>query len=143
MTPQTASTLEPDLRAADKPALRISRLSKTFPGTRALIDASLEIAPGEVHALIGQNGSGKSTLIKTLAGYHHADPGATAELGGDPFSIGHDVPHALRFVHQDLGLVHELNAMDNLALRGGFISGAGGRIRWREQEEETHRLLDR
>jgi ABC-type sugar transport system ATPase subunit len=123
--------------------LRISGLSKTFPGTRALIDASLDIRPGEVHAMIGQNGSGKSTLIKTLAGYHRADPGAVAELGGEPFAIGHDVPDGLRFVHQDLGLVHELNAMDNLALRGGFISGAAGRIRWREQEQETYRLLDR
>ena len=63
--------------------LRISGLSKTFPGTRALIDASLDIRPGEVHAMIGQNGSGKSTLIKTLAGYHRADPGAVAELGGE------------------------------------------------------------
>jgi len=125
------------------PTLRIAGLSKTFPGTRALVDASLEIRAGQVHALIGSNGSGKSTLIKTLAGYHRADPGAVAELDGEPFQIGHDVPDGLRFVHQDLGLVHELNAMDNLALRGGFISGAGGRIRWREQEEETYRLLDR
>src|SRR5436305_3888532 len=110
-------------------ALRIEHLSKTFAGTRALIDATLDIRPGEVHALIGQNGSGKSTLIKTLAGYHHADPGAHAELGGEPFAIGHHVPNSLRFVHQDLGLVPELNAMDNLALRGGFLRGAGGRAR--------------
>jgi ABC-type sugar transport system ATPase subunit len=143
MTPQPASTLEPGAPATGAAALEISSLSKTFPGTRALIDASLEIAPGEVHALIGQNGSGKSTLIKTLAGYHHADAGASAQLAGEPFAIGHDVPDALRFVHQDLGLVSELNAMDNLALRGGFIRGAGGRIRWREQEQETLRLLER
>jgi ABC-type sugar transport system ATPase subunit len=140
---QTGSTLERSGAAAGEPALRISGLSKTFPGTRALIDASLEVRPGEVHAFIGQNGSGKSTLIKTLAGYHRADPGAVADLDGEPFEIGHDVPEALRFVHQDLGLVLELNAMDNLALRGGFISGAGGRVKWREQEAETYRLLDR
>jgi ABC-type sugar transport system ATPase subunit len=143
MTSQTTSMLEPPRGLTGEPALRIMGLSKTFPGTRALIDASLDVAPGEVHALIGQNGSGKSTLIKTLAGYHHADPGAGAELGGEPFAIGHDVPQTLRFVHQDLGLVHELNAMDNLALRGGFIRGAGGRVRWRQQEEETNRLLER
>jgi ABC-type sugar transport system ATPase subunit len=142
-SPQTASMPEPMPVGADESTLRITGLSKTFPGTRALIDASLEIQPGEVHALIGQNGSGKSTLIKTLAGYHRPDPGAAAELDGAPFAIGYDVPDRLRFVHQDLGLVHELNAMDNLALRGGFISGAGGRIRWREQEHETYRLLDR
>jgi ribose transport system ATP-binding protein len=125
------------------PALRIEHLSKTFPGTRALIDAALEIRDGEVHALVGQNGSGKSTLIKTLAGYHTPDPGALAELAGEPFALGHTVPDGLRFVHQDLGLVLELNAMDNLALRGGFISGAAGRVRWREQEEETYRVLER
>jgi ABC-type sugar transport system ATPase subunit len=124
-------------------ALRVERLSKTFPGTRALIDAAIEIRPGEVHALVGQNGSGKSTLIKTLAGYHTPDPGAAAELDGEPFALGHTVPDGLRFVHQDLGLVLELNAMDNLALRGDFIRGFGGRVRWAEQEQETYRILER
>src|SRR3954452_21117085 len=128
---------------AARDALRVSHLSKTFAGTRALIDASLDIRPGEVHALVGQNGSGKSTLIKALAAYHAPDPGATAELGGAPFALGHEVPEGLHFVHQDLGLVLELNTMDNLALRGGFASGAAGRIRWREQEELTHRVLRR
>lgn len=123
--------------------LRIENLSKTFPGTRALTGVSLEIGRAEVHALVGQNGSGKSTLIKSLAGYHVPDPGAVAVLDGEPFDLGHSVPDGLRFVHQDLGLVHELNAMDNLALRGGFISGAAGRVRWREQEEETYRILER
>ena len=58
------------------PVLHIAGLSKTFGATRALIDASLDIQPGEIHALVGQNGSGKSTLIKTLAGYHTPDPGS-------------------------------------------------------------------
>src|SRR3954451_22213725 len=125
------------------PVLKIDGLSKTFAGTRALVDASLDIRPGEVHALVGQNGSGKSTLIKTLAGYHQPDPGATAALGGEPFSLGHDVPGGLRFVHQDLGLVLELNAMDNLALHGGFARGRGGRVLCLEQVRETRRVLPR
>jgi ribose transport system ATP-binding protein len=78
-----------------------------------------------------------------LAGYHTPDPGAVAELAGEPFALGHVVPEGLRFVHQDLGLVLELNAMDNLALRGGFIRGFSGRVRWTEQEEETYRILER
>jgi ribose transport system ATP-binding protein len=125
------------------PALALRHFSKRFGGALALHDVALDVVPGEVHGLLGQNGSGKSTLIKTLAGYHAPDPGATAELGGEPFALGHSVPSALRFVHQDLGLVMELNAMDNLALRGGFARGRSGRVLWRDQEQETRRVLGR
>jgi ribose transport system ATP-binding protein len=140
---ETTTTTAAVLGETSPPALTIERLSKTFPGTRALVDVAIDIRPGEVHALVGQNGSGKSTLIKTLAGYHTPDAGAIAELDAEPFVLGHEVPDGLRFVHQDLGLVLELNAMDNLALRGDFIRGFGGRVRWSEQEEETYRLLER
>src|SRR5947209_48362 len=100
MSPQTTPIAEHPRLGISPAALRVARLSKTFPGTRGLIDASIEIRTGEVHALVGQNGSGKSTLIKTLAGYHMPDPGATAEMSGQPFTLGDTVPEGLRFVHQ-------------------------------------------
>src|SRR5207253_3740392 len=123
---QCAADAAPDRtrRSAEVAAvLRISHLNKTFPGTRALIDVDLDIRAGEVHALVGQNGSGKSTLIKILGGYHAPDPGAVAELAGRPYQLGdarsaHDA--GLRFVHQDLGLVPGLDAVDNLALGVGY-----------------------
>jgi ribose transport system ATP-binding protein len=124
--------------------LRIEGLSKTFPGTKALDDVSLEIGDREIHALVGQNGSGKSTLIKVLAGYHRADPGARAWLGDEPFDL-HEVAHErhkqLRFVHQDLGLILEFSAAENLALLGGFITGNARNVRWKAQQKRTRELL--
>jgi ribose transport system ATP-binding protein len=134
------------LDVPEPPVLRLRDVSKTFGGTRALVDASLEILPGEVHALVGQNGSGKSTLIKILAGYHQPDAGSSAELDGEPFELGRaegDESTSLRFVHQDLGLVLELNTMDNLALRNGFARGRSGRVLWKQQANETRRIMAR
>jgi ribose transport system ATP-binding protein len=133
--------------APARPALlRIENLSKTFGGTRALRDVTIEILEDEVLALVGSNGSGKSTLIKTLAGYHQADPGVHATFEGEPFDMAaltderHD---RLHFVHQDLGLVLELGVMDNLALRHSFARSRFGTIDWREQARQTRELLKR
>src|SRR5690606_33032852 len=118
------------------PQLQVRNLSKTFPGTRALRSVDLEVAPGEVHAPVGASGSGKSTRIKILAGVHEPDPGASAEVRGEPFELG-SVTAAdragLRFVHQDTGLVHSLDAADNIALGRSFETRAFGAIDWRRQ----------
>ncbi|HEY2936296.1 MAG TPA: sugar ABC transporter ATP-binding protein [Gaiellaceae bacterium] len=129
----------------EEPIFRVQHLSKTFPGTRALVDVSLDVRAAEIHALVGQNGSGKSTLIKVLAGYHSPDPGASAEFDGEVLHLGHagETDERLRFVHQDLGLVLELSAMENLALRGGFRRSRSGRVSWREQAAETRSVLAR
>jgi len=58
-----------------KPLLDMSDISKSFAGIPALRNASLHVAAGEVHALVGQNGAGKSTMIKILTGYVKRDKG--------------------------------------------------------------------
>src|SRR5262245_23397828 len=104
------------------PALAASNVSKTFAGQRALTDVSLTVDVGKIHALVGPNGCGKSTFVKALAGYHRPDPGAEAEVRGEPFDMG-SAPAAraagLRFVHQNLGLIDSLDVADNFCLEGG------------------------
>ena len=56
-------------------AVEIRGLTKRFGRTTVLNNVDLTVAPGEIHALVGQNGSGKSTLIKILSGIYTADAG--------------------------------------------------------------------
>ena len=132
------------------PLLRVENLSKTFVGQKALDGVSLDIAQGEVHALLGQNGCGKSTLIKVLTGYHQPDPGLKVWLGDKEARLAHGKVVAedgeeieIRAVHQDLGLVDRLNAVDNIGLVIGFSSASAGNIGWREQANRTRELLAR
>ncbi len=115
-------------------ALRVRDLSKAFPGTLALDRVSLDVARGEILALVGHNGSGTSTLIKILAGCLEPVAGGAIEVAGRPLATG--APHAsflagCRFVHQDLGLVDDLSVADNLSLVGGWSTRLGT-IRARE-----------
>jgi len=128
------------------PVLSIRNLSKTFPGVLALNDVALDVRPGAVHALLGQNGCGKSTIIKVLAGFHRPDPGASASLNGSPYELGSaagDLQHPIRFVHQDLGLINELDAIDNFSLALGYTRTATGRVDQRRESARATELMAR
>ena len=108
-----------DAGVAPAPALTVTSISKTFPGQRALDGVDIDVARGEIHALVGQNGCGKSTLVKVLAGYHDADPGGHVQVAGKATNLGTPAAaHAagMRFVHQDLGLIAALPVSDNFRL---------------------------
>ena len=126
------------------PALTISGLSKTFPGTKALDSVDLTVHPGQIHALIGQNGSGKSTVVKILAGYHEPDAGARAEVKGVPFELGSAsaaLNAGLRFVHQDLGLVETMTVAENFHM--GDTSFSLGRVRKADDRKTARAALER
>ena len=80
-----------EARNAHSILLRMHKISKAFPGVQALQDVSIEVAQGEVLAIVGENGAGKSTLIKILGGIHAADSGQI-ELDGERLNL--DSPRA-------------------------------------------------
>lgn len=129
---------------APAPALQVHSLTKTFVGGRALDGVELDVAAGEVHALLGENGSGKSTLIKVLSGYHRPDQGAMIHIGGQELTLGSSHSSyelGARFVHQDLGLIEAASITDNLAFGPGFPT-RWGTIRSRVASDRARTALE-
>jgi ribose transport system ATP-binding protein len=128
-----------------QPLLALTGVSKSFGGERALDAASLEIAPGEVHGLLGQNGSGKSTLLKVLSGFHAPDEGSLTVRGeevGLPLVPGsfHDL--GMAFVHQDLALAPGLSVTENVIV-SRLISPRIGHVSWRREHRRVREMLER
>jgi len=118
-------------------------ISKAFGGIPALAAASLEVAPGEVHALIGQNGAGKSTMIKILTGYVGRDEGEIA-FEGRPFEARspQDAQHkGISTIYQEINLVPYRSVTENICL--GRESRRFGLLDWRAMHEQARALLSR
>lgn len=98
------------------PRIETRNVSKNFPGVRALDDVSFRVAPGEIHALLGENGAGKSTLSKIVAGVYSADAGeilldgkalvGLTEAAAGKLGIG--------IVHQEGSLIEHLSVAENI-----------------------------
>ena len=98
------------------PLISVKKLSKSFPGVRALHDVQFELIAGEVHALMGENGAGKSTLMKILAGVYTRDSGEIL-LGGQPVELQspRDAQAAgIGIIHQELQLMNHLSVAQNI-----------------------------
>ena len=98
--------------------LCIRALHKRFGPTLALNGVDLDVAAGEVHALVGENGAGKSTLLKALAGVHLADSGSM-EIDGLmhlPVDPAEARAAGLAIIHQELALAPHLTIAENLFL---------------------------
>jgi ABC-2 type transport system ATP-binding protein len=111
-------------------ALRIEHARKRFGDRDALVDASLELRPGELLALLGPNGAGKTTLIRAVAGRVRLD-GGTIEIFGRPVAGLPDTAQRARlgFVPQEIALYPLLTARENLEVFGTYHGVTGARLR--------------
>jgi ribose transport system ATP-binding protein len=103
-----------------KPGTRLSLegVRKAFGATQALKSVSLEVAAGEVHALIGENGAGKSTLLKILSGAHTADEGTMVLDGRAYRPSGPSEARAagVAMIYQEINLAPHLSVRENILL---------------------------
>ncbi len=127
------------------PLLRVTGMSKTFPGLKALDDISLNVRTGEIVAVVGHNGSGKSTLVKILAGVHEADPGAVVEVrdGSGQLLDNAGPGQALHVIHQDLGLIDLLSTVENLSLGRREPGRAFAPVRGSAERRHAQQLIAR
>ena len=129
----------------DEVFLRINKLTKSFPGVKALSDVDFTVKKGEVHALVGENGAGKSTLIKILGGVYRAD-------SGDIFLDGKKVTIAntrqaqmnnIAVIYQEFYLIPDLSVAENIFVgREPRILGKIF-INWRKMNSDAKKILDR
>ncbi|MDS1271003.1 ABC transporter ATP-binding protein [Lipingzhangella sp. LS1_29] len=119
----------PDVPAA----VELHGITKRFPGVVANHDIDIRVAPGTVHAIVGENGAGKSTLMKILYGMHQPDEG-TISVGGTTVRLGSPseaIRHGIGMVHQHFMLADNLTVLENVVLGAERRHGIGARARAR------------
>lgn len=117
--------------------IKLTEVTKRFPGITANDAVSLEIKRGQVHCLLGENGAGKSTLISILAGLQQPDEG-TIEIDGVPTSINSpaaSMAKGIGVVYQHSALIPTLTVIENLMMsdEGSF---------WLDKSSASERLKE-
>lgn len=113
--------------------LALHSVTKSFPGVRALDGVSLEFAPGEIHALVGENGAGKSTLMKIITGIYRPDSGEIHFEGERLQFRGYrdSLEKGIDIVHQEIEAIPESSVAENIMLDKMITFGPTGIINWR------------
>jgi rhamnose transport system ATP-binding protein len=122
------------------PVLSVAEVSKSFASTHALRGVTIDLHPGEVHALVGENGAGKSTLIKIITGLYRPDSGHI-EIDGDAVDLRNAADAqalGIACIYQEPLVFPDLSVSENI-----FVNGAdGGRfVRWRDMHRRAGEIL--
>ena len=128
---------------ADKKALEMQHIFKSFGGVHALRDVSFTAYEGKVNVLMGENGAGKSTLMRILAGAIQGDSG---EIFIDGQKVNIYDPSSSRtagiaMIYQELNLVPQLTVEANIYLGNEWTSVAGF-VRIKDSKNKAQALLD-
>ena len=123
--------------------LEMTHISKSFPGVRALEDVSLDLAAGEVLAVVGENGAGKSTLIKILSGVYSTDTGEVSLQGRRVALRGPKdaMDRGINTIYQETSLVQDITVAENIFL--GRQPTVGGRVDWKRMMDSARGVLER
>lgn len=99
-----------------QPIVEMRNIRKVFPGVVALDDISLEVLPGEVHALLGENGAGKSTLMKTLSGAYVPTSGQIVIDGEsfDQLTTKQSADAGISIIYQELSVIDQISIMETI-----------------------------
>jgi rhamnose transport system ATP-binding protein len=129
--------------SAIAPLLKLSGISKSFGGTRALESVELALNAGSITALVGENGAGKSTLVKILTGIHQPDRGQITLYGKSTRirSPANAQQLGISVIHQEAVVFDELSVAENI-----FVTARPrrwGLIDWARMRQDAMRLMER
>jgi rhamnose transport system ATP-binding protein len=126
------------------PVLMLRHAAKSFGAVHALLDGSIELYPGEAHALVGENGAGKSTLVKILAGVYQPDAGSLLVDGHEVTLHGPAMAQAagIAVIYQEPTLFPDLTVAENMFI-GRQPLRSGRRIDGRVMRAEAAAIFGR
>ena len=123
-----------------KPLMKMTGISKSFPGVKALEDVNLSAYGGEVMALLGENGAGKSTLMKILSGVYTKDKGKI-EISGEEVNINNikeSEALGITIIHQELSVIPNLTVAENIFLGNEKVNKGTGIINKKVEREREY-----
>ncbi|MGI6180489.1 MAG: sugar ABC transporter ATP-binding protein [Agathobaculum sp.] len=126
--------------------LRMTGITKAFPGTLALDKVQLTCEKGKVHILLGENGAGKSTLMKIITGIYSRDEGTIWYDGQEVTfaNVRQSMDAGISMIHQELNLLPERTIAQNIYLgHEPRVKGMKGVIDYKKMVSDSRELMDR
>jgi len=125
------------------PIVVCRKISKSFPGVRALEDVDFQLRPGEVHALVGENGAGKSTLVKILTGIYRPDSGELLLEGRHTDFRSPVAAQAagIAAIHQEATMFSDLSVTENIYMGHHQRMNGVPLLSWGAMRRKTKTLL--